>query len=398
MGALEAVLNLKAQEKAAEQQRNDNLTQGIQLFNQAVQQSKQNQFQQLQYKAGLAEKGLIADSTSLSGFKRDTSLMSPLEQLIQTGQAADANNKIMAAGGQGFNLFGGNAGSGVTIPQPSVGGAIGNTINAPAINPATSNPGIVSGQNLNVAGVPTETKIEYPAADAAKASATDLGKATADAQTTSARDTAQLQMVSQGIKNMNDIHKQLVDKGLAGDIYRAGIMNNVDKLPLEMQKLVPQDAQKLAGQFTSARNETLVKVQPILSQQFGQAGSVRIMESLLNLSKGEFGDLSTPRAQFEGQAEGTLGSLFRIKLGSDRYLQELKKSGQKLPTDEKSVIDGISANMSDLSPGQEKQLKGLVENTLGKKFDKTVSQYQEGQTATNSKTGQKLTYRNGKWQ
>lgn len=364
MGVLAEVLQFKANEQAQQKAQADSILQATQLFQQARQQAIANQVTGLQLKAGLAEKGLIIDPSSKSGFKRDTSLMSPLEQLIQTGQAADASNKIMAAGGPGINLFGGGQAS---IPTASIGGAIGSVIGQPSVGGTTS-PGMIETQKLNVAGVPTDTSVTYPAAKAAEASATDLGKATAEAQKTSARDTAQLQMVSQGIKNMNEIHKELSDKGFAGNSLANAVLTNYQHLPNSklQNAVVPQDVQKLSGRFTSARNETLVKVQPILSQQFGEAGSVRIMESLLNLSKGEFGDLSTPHAQFEGQAEGTLGSLYRIKLASDRYLQELKNSGQSIPKDEKSVIDGISSNMSDLSPAQEAQLKGLVDNTLGK--------------------------------
>lgn len=375
MGALEAVLQMKAQERAQEESNGQAFANALQIFNTARQQALSNSLAIKQYKAGLAEKGLVEDANSPNGFKRDISLMSPLEQLIEAGKAADANNKIIEAGGQGINLFS-NKSSPNFINIPQVGGAIGQTINQPSIN---SGQGIVSGQTLNVAGVPTSTKLEYPAADAAKASATDMAKEQTAAQTTSARDTAQFQMVAQGIKNLNEIHKNLVDKGFAGDMYRGAFSENLDKIPLEIQKNVPKDVQKDIGKFVSGRNEILVKVQPILSQQFGQAGSVRIMESLVNLSKQEFGGLGTPRAQFEGQAEGTLSSLYRIKLASDRYIQELQKAGQEIPKDENSVIQGIAANMSDLSPEQDKQLQGLVKNTLG--YSKSFNSIKEAESS-----------------
>lgn len=366
--ALEAVLRLKEQETQAEQNRSDSLARAMELFQRARQQEQVNQLAQLQMKAGLAEKGLIIDPSSPNGFKRDTSLMSPLEQLIQNGQAADANNKIIAGGGKGVNLFG-------TGGTQQIGGAIGQVIGQPtAPMQPSSGQGVISDQTLNIAGVPISTKVDYPAADAAKAAATDMAKEQTAANTTASRDTAQFQMVAQGIKNLNELHKNLVNKGFAGDMYRGALSENLDKLPVEVQKKFPgltTDVQKDIGKFVSGRNELLVKVQPILSQQFGQAGSVRIMESLVNLSKQEFGGLGTPRAQYEGQAEGTLGSLYRIKIASDKYLEELKKSGNPIPPNtpegEAEVARGISANMSDLSPEQEKQLRDIVSNTLGKK-------------------------------
>lgn len=361
--ALDAVLALKQSETDQRNREQDQITQAVQLFQQARQQATQNKFAELQYKAGLAEKGLIPDPNSPSGFKRDTSLQDPLSQLLMQGKAAEAQKNILEAGGPNINLFGSTAGApGTSIPQLKIGGSIGQTINQSS---STPNQGIVSDQTLNVAGVPISTKVEYPAADAAKVSATDMAKEVTAAKVTSSRDTAQLQMVAQGIKNLNEIHKNLVDKGYAGDIYRGALANNIDKIPSELQKNIPEDVQKNIGKFTSARNEILVKVQPILSQQFGQAGSVRIMESLVNLSKGEFGDLSTPRGKFIGQAEGTLGSLFRIKMASDRYIKDLKESGQEMPKDESAVAQGIYSKIAELTPEQDKQLQGLIENTLG---------------------------------
>lgn len=94
--ALSAVLNLKAQEAAQEQQRSDNLTQGLSMLNQARQQSIANNMAQLQLKAGLAEKGLIQDPTTLSGFKRDNSLQDPSANFLQglkiQAEAKTANN------------------------------------------------------------------------------------------------------------------------------------------------------------------------------------------------------------------------------------------------------------------------------------------------------------------
>lgn len=125
--ALDAVLQLKSQEAARQQQQSDNLTQGLSMLQNAMQQARQNKFQELQYsntlkqqditntldqkqyKAGLAKQGLIEDSSSPSGFKMDSSLQDPLSQLLMKGKAAEAQKNIVEAGGISPNIFGGQS-------------------------------------------------------------------------------------------------------------------------------------------------------------------------------------------------------------------------------------------------------------------------------------------------
>ena len=207
--ALDAVLQYRAQEQQKQQAQGEQVAQAFQIFQQARQQAQANQLAQLQMKASLAEKGLVIDPTSPSGFKRDTSLMSPLEQLIQNGQAADANNKIIAGGGQGVNLFG----AGGTQP---IGGAVGQAISKTGESSIpTDNQGVIASQTLNVAGVPTDTKVEYPAADAAK----ELSKAT---QTTKEDFNTVLNM---GDNFVSSLKASNIQSGGAGPVQ--GIIGNL---------------------------------------------------------------------------------------------------------------------------------------------------------------------------
>ncbi len=371
---------MKATEAAQQKAQSDSLLQATQLFQQAKQQSLQNQLSVMQYKAGLAERGLVPDNNQPGGFRYDPTLTSPLANILTAtklqADAKTAGNKSIydMAGGV---LSGLTNGGQMQIPQaPAIasGSPLGQAIAPSVIAPnsgASNSPLTVTGQTSQTdpitgltTGTTTSTNIP---AKVAEAKATDLGKEQTAAQIGSSRDTAQMQMIAQGLKNLNNIHKELSDKGAAGNSLANFVANNYQNIPNKdfQNKLVPPDTQKLIGKFISARNESLVKIQPILSQQFGQAGTSRIMESLVNLSKGEFGDLGTPHAQFEGQAEGTLGSFYRFKLASDKYLQGLKEAGQPIPKDENAVAQGIYSNMADLTPEQNKQLKSLVSSTLG---------------------------------
>lgn len=400
MSVLDAVMAYKQNQQALQQQQGQAIGQAFQNFQQARQQAIMNSFMQKNYKAGLAEKGLAEDNSTPSGYKYDPSTLNPLQQVMMAGQG-QANAKT-AGNKQLYDLYGGaisgllGKGSQGQIPgqvSPSTlqsvqGNAVASQIPALTGGTGSVSPQTASGtDSLVQSGANTETDpfsgittqkntFISPGAEATKTSATDIAKAQTEAQIGKARDTAQFGMIAQGLKNLNDIHKELSDKGFAGNAWSNGVIDNYNKIPnIEglRDKLVPPDVQNLAGKFVSARNEALVKVQPILSQQFGQAGTSRIMESLVDLSKGEFGDLNTPHAKFEGQTEGTLGSLFRIKAASDKYLDLLKQSGQSIkdipntPEGQKRVIDGISSQMTDLTSDQKKELQNIVDSTLGRK-------------------------------
>ncbi len=87
--ALDAVLQLKAQQAADQKAQSDSILQATQLFNQARQQALSNQLGIMQYKAGLAEKGLVPQSDG--SFKYDPSLTNPLSQIMTaTKLQADA--------------------------------------------------------------------------------------------------------------------------------------------------------------------------------------------------------------------------------------------------------------------------------------------------------------------
>ncbi len=220
----------------------------------------------------------------------------------------------------------------------------------------------------------TQMPAEYtnlPAVAQAKSTesyATDKGKATAEAQIGTSRDIQQLGMVQGALKNLVSNYNDLNNAGAAGDVYRGFGMSHLGMLPKELQGVVPEDIQNKSGQFIAARNELITKMQPLLSQQFGAAGSSRIMESLLNMSKTEIGDLSTPKPQFEGQVEGTIKSLYRISKASQAYEQDLAKSGQPAPDPDTAAKEIFNRMQSQkFSPAEEKSMQSMIDDTLGRK-------------------------------
>lgn len=270
---------------------------------------------------------------------------------------------------------------------PQTGGG-----NFSAFNPVGSGPVITGGsQSMKTPFGETSTSMQNPQGAAMMAAATEAGRGSqspqvaantklaeeqANAQIGLAKDTSQLGLIAKSYKNLLDLHKSLADKGLAGNAEAAFKVDNYNKIPNfgfggpnGMFGINPNDSKDI-GKYVSARNETLLKTQPILSQQIGGAnGSTRIMESVLKLAGAELGDLSTPHSQMIGQTEGTVGTLYRIQQASQQYLDLLKSNGidpkTVNPDEAAAQITNLYSKMADMTPEQSQQVGALLGDVTG---------------------------------
>lgn len=256
-------------------------------------------------------------------------------------------------------------------------------------------------------GPSTTTKTANPQGEAllagAKAGGSAMGEAVTKAGIGTIRDNNQLQMVAQSLAKLNQLHEDLSNSKVlgfmpaAGDEYGSKIAENSGWIPQAggLQNVaVPADVQNKVGQFISGRNELIMKTMPMETQQFGQAGSVRIMDGVLKMMNSEIGDLGTPREQFKGQMKATLGTLYRIQQASAKYQSDLQASGQAMPNDPNVVEDEIYKRLPELTSAQQKQLDALVTSSL--KTTKTPATLDslnplnrtQGQTSTQPQSGQ----------
>lgn len=274
--------------------------------------------------------------------------------------------------------LGGGIGYGMSTPAPAMGGQF-NPLNS--TSPASGD-NVTTGSSMefkpfvgmvpskvDVQNIPGQSKLA-----AAKSYAEKSGGAQQGAQEGEARDIQQLAMVKNAIKPLVESYDQVYNSNVlgglpgAGDIYGSAVVKNANWIPRKFQGAVPSETQNYAGQFLANKNELVTKLQPLLSQQFGKEGSSRIMEKLVDMSQQEIGDLSTPRDQFHGQITGTMSSLYRIAKASQAYAKDLAESGQSMPNPDTAAQE-ISRRMSmqDLSPKEQKELQGMIDDVLGKK-------------------------------
>lgn len=290
----------------------------------------------------------------------------------------------MAAGANMIGMPGMSTMSGQSVlPSPIVNGSNGSSGTSMSPMNPTNGP-VVTGMTQKAFEPPSIT-MQNPAGEAAVAGAKGYSEKMsgemAGAQVGTAKDIQQLGMIKNAIKPLVESYDKAYNSkagGLpaAGDIYGSTIAKNTDFIPRAFQNsIVPADTQKATGQFLANKNELVTKLQPLLSQQFGKDGSSRIMESLLNMSQQEIGDLNTPRDQFHGQLTGTISSLYRIAKASQAYKQDLQNSGQSAP-DPDVAAQEIAKRMQlqTLQPEEQKELQGMIDDTLGNKPQQGGSQ------------------------
>ena len=145
--------------------------------------------------------------------------------------------------------------------------------------------------------------------------------------------------------------------------------------PADLQnRVMSPDNQNLIGQFQSGRNEGITRaIQPI-QNQVDKTGSSRISESLMDMTKGEYGDLTDPQAEFDGKTLGTAKTLYRITLASQNYADQLKAQGIKLNSNDPNFNpDTIAQHIYQqaqgiqFTPAQAKDFNGYANQIMGSK-------------------------------
>ena len=247
---------------------------------------------------------------------------------------------------------------------------------------------------------PPEYQVINPVGEQVKAQATAQGEANvapskeyatkmADTQALSqeniARDNTQMTSVFATLKNLHDIHSQLASQNLAGTHlgeleqegmpYVGDVAALTDQKPADLQNnIMSPDNQNLIGQFQAGRNEGITRsIQPI-QNQVDKTGASRISESLMDMTKGEYGDLTDSQATFDGKTLGTAKTLYRITLASQNYADQLKAQGIKLNSNDPNFNpDTIAQHIYNqaqeiqFTPAQAKDFNGYANQIMGSK-------------------------------
>ena len=311
----------------------------------------------------------------------------------QSGQPMGGNPNMMGSmiGAPGTTSYG----TGM-LPQPSggTGGAPSQTGGGVSMNPVSTGMTVTSG---GLEPPKFSQSIVNPVGETVKAQATAQGEANvapgktysteqatniATAGKTAAADKSTLYTLGDALKKSYQNYNTINDAGWAGDDYKKYLLDNQDKFPSGIPGqggsqfnypsfLMPPDNVKQAyGNLTANRNESIIRQQPILSQTLQGTSSSRIQNSLVDMSKTEFGDVNDRKLAYQGATYGTADNAYRMWRASNMYGNELKSQGLKLPVDQNGKVDndavtkqlsqGMDLNKFPLSPQEQKDHDNFI--------------------------------------
>lgn len=132
----------------------------------------------------------------------------------------------------------------------------------------------------------------------------------ADLSKSKATNLYNLNLVADSARDLSQWLVEGYKEGGAGNIYKAGLTSVAAKgfLPEDMASKFSK-----SGSIVGKRTEMLMKMFPLLTQQLGKEGSIRLIESVLARIGQTLPDTFTPPAMAREQMAGTLQSLYRVQ-------------------------------------------------------------------------------------
>jgi len=192
----------------------------------------------------------------------------------------------------------------------------------------------------------------------------------------------------------NDLTKRLVAgyvKGGAGDIYQAAITKIVGKgiIPKQFSEHTKQYAE--AGTIVGKRTEMLLKMFPMLTQQLGKPGSIRLIQSIIDRVGQTLPDTNTPQNLAYEQLYSTLKSMYRISRAVTMLdLKQLNPATQDSFTD--IIVDATTR--VELGEEEEMAMNKLIGEAL-KPLGKHLGIPSVGEISIDEETGEKFIFTGG---
>ena len=147
-------------------------------------------------------------------------------------------------------------------------------------------------------------------------------------------------------------------------------MATPEQLDTYLSKLPDETRNKFISVYKSLDEKDRMSMQPILSEQFGERGSMRIMDSLIKMAQQEIGDLNEPRKVFIGKAEGTLKNMYRFLKGSSDFFKKANITSDQLENMSNEQVDNLvrdtlSSKNSRMSKAEQDELSSFIKESIG---------------------------------
>jgi len=169
-----------------------------------------------------------------------------------------------------------------------------------------------------------------------------------------------LDLVAQNMYDMGDVLAKSWEQGGAGNLLKKGLTKAAQK------GFVIGDAQsyKSSGSLVGKRTEIVSKMLPMLTQQIGKEGSVRLVESIFTKLGQTIPDEATPPELAKDQMIQSILSMYRTR----RALEQIDTKGIKDMGDDKldsfATEIAMKAGQIELTPKEQESLDELINKSL----------------------------------
>lgn len=362
MGVLQEVMRYKERKEAQEAQVANAIPQAVQAFIQGRQQQQKNMIDMLQIDAGLAAKGL---RRTANGFERDTSLESPIEQFIQSGQVADASLKMAQAGVGGLpggrSFSGGMIGNGGQLNVPQGG----------ATQPIQAQPTAQAEDNdlfytkTNLMGVPTEWLSEEGLRRqkeiASQEKRLDEQTKQGAKQDAAARNvTRSAEAVTSAMGRLAEGWVEAYEEGGVGNILAEKVSDIATRVGGDVG-----DKYRKTSALPGLKTEIVARMMPILTQQGEKEGSVRLVESVFR----KLEETLPKKFSGPGAARDQMAATINNMYGFTKAFYDL---GVKAEDVEKMSESEFSSYMSSLEKARERVVSSEEETGAIKEITSSV--------------------------
>lgn len=391
--ALDAVLALAAQHQQQQQFDATNFNDSMKIFNQQQQAAQQNQTQQLQIRAGLAQNALQLNPDNSISYNGN--LMNPYQQTMAKLQAlSTAKQTGIPEIFQGMRnaLLGGQQPNTTPSTYQQLTGQVNDLLaqNGQASGSANTTPQV--SPNLNqmltlgqssttdpVTGVTSTSQNQVnPAAQQLNSLATNQATAVGLANTEAAQAQSVLDEKRNTLSRMAQLRQEL---GHGKAVGNGGVINGFgssednyahanDAFGIGSMRENPAMAEKAATLKELAKQGELSDVQPETAT-FGSAGAKRI-SGLINSPTGDLGNLNLTDAQFNGTAKAQLINAAQKSIGLQRYANTLKNPQDMGALKDSQILSGINSEIGKITPEENAHINKMVNNTLGIKINPSI--------------------------
>jgi hypothetical protein len=175
------------------------------------------------------------------------------------------------------------------------------------------------------------------------------------------KDASNLNLIGSELRNLMETYAGALKEGGAGNQLNA----RWGKAAAEGWMGPAGNKYPNTGSYEGAKADLLTRIQPMLTQQYGKDGSVRIMQGVWEKTSKGLPELSTPPQVAMGQAARQIKTFYRMIKGAQDYAERTGLTAAKVDKMSPKELDNLASKVVNMgtikiSPEEEKTLNELT--------------------------------------